>query len=86
MAITPITNAVGLIQLAALDSPATRWIAGTDAISAVEQKAHDLLAQADAHRALSSSLDHAALGANRPRHRTARPTPGHPPHAHLEGA
>lgn len=28
------------------------------AVSAVEQKAHELLAQADAHRDLSSALDH----------------------------
>ena len=31
-------------------------VAGADAVTTVEQKAHDLLAQADAHRALSSSL------------------------------
>jgi NAD(P)-dependent dehydrogenase (short-subunit alcohol dehydrogenase family) len=35
-----------------------RWIAGADAVAGVEQKARDLLAQADAHRELSSSLDH----------------------------
>jgi NAD(P)-dependent dehydrogenase (short-subunit alcohol dehydrogenase family) len=47
-----------LVQLVALDEPPLRWIAGADAIAGVEQKAHDLLAQADAHRDLSSSLDH----------------------------
>jgi NAD(P)-dependent dehydrogenase (short-subunit alcohol dehydrogenase family) len=47
-----------LVQIIALDQPPLRWVAGADAISAVEQKAQDLLAQADAHRDLSSSLDH----------------------------
>ena len=47
-----------LVQLMALDEPPLRWIAGADAVAAVEQKAHELLAQADAHRELSSSLDH----------------------------
>jgi NAD(P)-dependent dehydrogenase (short-subunit alcohol dehydrogenase family) len=47
-----------LVEIVALDEPPLRWIAGADAIGAVEQKAHDLLAQADAHRGLSSSLDH----------------------------
>jgi NAD(P)-dependent dehydrogenase (short-subunit alcohol dehydrogenase family) len=47
-----------LVQLVALHEPPLRWIAGADAVAAVEQKARDLLAQADAHRELSSSLDH----------------------------
>ena len=42
----------------ALDQPPQRWVAGADAVAGVEQKAHDLLAQADAHRELSSGLDH----------------------------
>jgi NAD(P)-dependent dehydrogenase (short-subunit alcohol dehydrogenase family) len=46
-----------LVEIVALNEPPLRWIAGADALVAVEQKAHDLLAQADAHRALSSSLD-----------------------------
>ena len=45
-------------QIVDLDEPPLRWIAGADAVAAVEQKAHDLLAQADAHRDLSSYLDH----------------------------
>ncbi len=36
--------------------PPLRWAAGADALETFEQKAHDLLAQADAHRELSSSL------------------------------
>jgi NAD(P)-dependent dehydrogenase (short-subunit alcohol dehydrogenase family) len=47
-----------LVQVVALDEPPLRWIAGADAVAAVEQKAHELLAQADAHRELSSHLDH----------------------------
>ena len=47
-----------LVQIVALDEPPLRWVAGADAVAAVEQKARDLLAQADAHRELSSSLDH----------------------------
>ncbi|NQX13400.1 SDR family oxidoreductase [Microbacteriaceae bacterium VKM Ac-2855] len=46
-----------LVEIVALDEPPLRWIAGADAVAGVEQKARDLLAQADAHRALSSSLD-----------------------------
>ena len=33
-----------------------RWVAGADAVAAVEQKAHELLAQVDAYRDLSASL------------------------------
>jgi NAD(P)-dependent dehydrogenase (short-subunit alcohol dehydrogenase family) len=47
-----------LVQIVAVDQPPLRWIAGSDAVAAVEHKAHELLAQADAHRDLSSSLDH----------------------------
>lgn len=54
----PAKLARTLVQLVALDEPPLRWIAGADAVGAVEQKAHELLAQADAHRELSSSLDH----------------------------
>jgi hypothetical protein len=46
------------VKVVALDEPPLRWVAGADAVAAVEQKAHELLAQADAHRELSSSLDH----------------------------
>ena len=47
-----------LVQLVALDEPPLRWIAGADAVAAVEQKARHLLTQADAHRELSSALEH----------------------------
>jgi len=38
------------------NEPPLRWAAGADAIRTLEQKARRLLAQADAHRELSSSL------------------------------
>ena len=52
----PAKLAKALIQLASQDEPPLRWVAGADAVQAVEQKAKDLLAQADAYRELSSSL------------------------------
>ena len=54
----PAKLAKALIQLASQDQPPQRWAAGADAVSVLEQKAKDLLAQADAHRDLSSSLAH----------------------------
>jgi NAD(P)-dependent dehydrogenase (short-subunit alcohol dehydrogenase family) len=52
----PAKLANALVQLASQDEPPARWVAGADAIATVEQKANDLLAQADAYRELSSSL------------------------------
>ena len=54
----PAKLAEALVQIVALEQPPLRWIAGADAVAAVEHKAHELLAQADAHRDLSSGLDH----------------------------
>ena len=54
----PAKLADALVQLAALTGPPARFPAGVDALAAFEQKAADLLAQADAHRQLSSSLAH----------------------------
>ena len=54
----PAKLAAALIQLAAQDQPPMRFPAGADAVGVFEQKAKDLLAQADAHRELSSSLAH----------------------------
>ena len=51
-----LTNA--LVQLASQEEPPLRFAAGADAIATVEQKARNLLAQADAYRELSSNLDH----------------------------
>ena len=53
---TPPSSPHALVQLAGLDEPPLRFVAGADAVAAVEQKAHTLLAQADAHRDLSCSL------------------------------
>jgi NAD(P)-dependent dehydrogenase (short-subunit alcohol dehydrogenase family) len=54
----PAKLAAALIQLADHDEPPLRWAAGADAVRTVEQKAKDMLAQADAHRDLSASLAH----------------------------
>jgi len=52
----PAKLAGALVQLASQDEPPLRFAAGVDAVAAFEQKARDLLAQADAYRELSSSL------------------------------
>ena len=56
----PVKLARALVQLIDSDAPPLRWAAGADAVAAFEQKAQQLLAQADAHRDLSSSLAHDA--------------------------
>jgi len=54
----PAKLAKALVQLASQDQPPLRFAAGADAIATIEQKAKDLLAQADAYRQLSSNLAH----------------------------
>ena len=54
----PAKLAKALIAIADQGEPPLRWVAGADAVQAVEQKAKDLLGQVDAHRELSSSLAH----------------------------
>jgi NAD(P)-dependent dehydrogenase (short-subunit alcohol dehydrogenase family) len=54
----PAKLAQALIQLSTEAEPPQRWPAGADAVEAFEKKANDLLAQANAHRKLSSSLAH----------------------------
>ena len=54
----PAKLAAALVTITALDDPPQRFVAGADAVAAVEQKAHDLLAQIDAHRDLSTNLAH----------------------------
>jgi NAD(P)-dependent dehydrogenase (short-subunit alcohol dehydrogenase family) len=54
----PAKLADALVQLAALDEPPARFAAGADAVAVFERKAKELLAQADAHRELSTSLAH----------------------------
>lgn len=54
----PAKLAHALVQLAGLDAPPARFAAGADAVQVFEDKAKALLAQAHAHRELSSSLAH----------------------------
>jgi NAD(P)-dependent dehydrogenase (short-subunit alcohol dehydrogenase family) len=54
----PAKLAAALVQLAGQQEPPLRWAAGADAVTAVEHKANDLLAQATAYRELSASLAH----------------------------
>ena len=52
----PAKLANALVQLATLDKPPSRFVAGSDAMEPAEAKANALLAQIDAHRGLSASL------------------------------
>jgi NAD(P)-dependent dehydrogenase (short-subunit alcohol dehydrogenase family) len=52
----PAKLAEALVRLAGQEEPPPRFVAGADAIAAFEQKANDLLSQANAHRELSASL------------------------------
>jgi hypothetical protein len=52
----PAKLANALVQLASHDQPPRRFVAGADAVVAVDKKAKDLLAQADASRELSGNL------------------------------
>jgi NAD(P)-dependent dehydrogenase (short-subunit alcohol dehydrogenase family) len=52
----PAKLAKALVTVVDEKEPPLRWVAGADAVAAVEQKAKELLAQVDAYRDLSSSL------------------------------
>ena len=52
----PAKLADALVKLAAMEEVPVRFAAGADAVAVFEQKAKELLAQADAHRELSISL------------------------------
>jgi len=54
----PAKLADALITLTSQEEPPLRFAAGADAVATLEHKGHDLLAQAHAHRELSSSLAH----------------------------
>lgn len=54
----PAKLAAALVKLSSQSEPPVRWVAGADAVETVEQKAKDLIAQADAYREVSSSLSH----------------------------
>jgi hypothetical protein len=53
----PAKLAKALIEFIGQDDPPVRWPAGADAVATFEQKANELLFQADAHGELSSLLD-----------------------------
>ena len=53
---TPLSSPGALVRLVALQEPPTRFAAGADAVQTFETKANMLLAQAQAHCWLSSSL------------------------------
>jgi len=52
----PVKLAAAIVQLAGLKEPPARFAGGSDAVQTFEAKARTLLAQAEEHRALSSSL------------------------------
>jgi NAD(P)-dependent dehydrogenase (short-subunit alcohol dehydrogenase family) len=54
----PLKLAAAIVHLAGLDQPPTRFAGGADAVQALEAKGQALIAQANAHRALSESLAH----------------------------
>lgn len=54
----PAKLARAIVQLAGQSEPPARFAAGADAVQTFEAKANTLLAQAGAHRALSSSLSY----------------------------
>jgi NAD(P)-dependent dehydrogenase (short-subunit alcohol dehydrogenase family) len=54
----PAKLAEALVKLAALKEPPPRFAAGADAVQTFEAKANTLLAQAQAHRELSTALAH----------------------------
>jgi NAD(P)-dependent dehydrogenase (short-subunit alcohol dehydrogenase family) len=56
----PEKLATAIIQLAGREDPPLRFAAGADAVQTFETKANSLLAQAGAHRELSSSLAYEA--------------------------
>ena len=54
----PAKLAEAIVKLAGLKDPPTRFAGGADAVQTFEAKAHALLAQAQAHRELSTALAH----------------------------
>lgn len=54
----PAKLAAALVTIAGLEQPPLRWQAGADVIAGVERKIATLLEQVNAHRELSSNLQH----------------------------
>ena len=71
----PAKLARGLVELADQPEPPLRWAAGADAVATLEQRAHDLIAQADAYRGASSLL---ADDAARTAYKNLEDSPWHP--------
>ncbi|MFE3855900.1 hypothetical protein ACFXPN_32795 [Streptomyces griseorubiginosus] len=59
----PAKLAHALLTIAGQDEPPQRFLAGADAIEGATAKARELLAQAEASRALGGSLGHDDTGA-----------------------
>jgi hypothetical protein len=59
----PAKLARALLAIADQETPLPRFVAGADAIEAVEAKARELLAQADASRELGGNLTYADVPA-----------------------
>ena len=58
----PAKLAKALVELASKNEPPVRFVAGSDAIGTIEQKANDLLAASNASREVSSNLAHDDIG------------------------
>ena len=54
----PAKLADAIVRLAGIEEPPVRFAGGADAVQTFEAKANALLAHANAHRELSSSLAH----------------------------
>ena len=52
----PAKLGAALVQIVAMDQPPTRFVAGADAVAAIEQQLHTVLQQIEDHRELSTSL------------------------------
>ena len=62
----PAKLAAALMEIAAMEQPPLRWVAGADAVETATAKANTLLEQVEAHRDLSSSLGHEDAWVQRP--------------------
>jgi NAD(P)-dependent dehydrogenase (short-subunit alcohol dehydrogenase family) len=59
----PAKLAAALVTISEMQDPPLRFVAGADAVAAVDQKARQLLDQIDAHRDLSTNLAYDAIPA-----------------------
>jgi NAD(P)-dependent dehydrogenase (short-subunit alcohol dehydrogenase family) len=54
----PAKLAASLVKVVELDEPPQRWVAGADAVEAIENKGRQLIEQANAYPELSTGLSH----------------------------